>query len=165
MKNLPSFRSSVLSGLVISYIATLFCHKDLKNMSKSLQDNTDLENYYNEIKKQRKRNCIIGCIVGVFFSFFVLFFKVSWKDKLIDAGIILLLTPMVIYNLLPNKKYFLEASLYNIELTNENVVQWFQIYKCMQKSMIIGFIGGFFLTYLLLIAIDINIPPPEQLAG
>ena len=154
MKNLSSFRISVLSGLVICYIATFFCHKDLKALSKSLQDNTDLEHYYNEIKEQRIRNCIIGCIVGVFFSFFVLFFKISWKDKLINAGIILLLTPMIIYNLLPNKKYFLEASLYNIELTNENVVQWFQIYKCMQKSMIIGFIGGFFLTYLLLIAIE-----------
>ena len=96
MKNLSSFRISVLSGLVISYLATLFCHKDLKEMSKSLQDNTDLENYYNEIKKQRRRNCIIGCIVGVFFSFFILFFKISWKDKLINADIILLLTPMVI---------------------------------------------------------------------
>ena len=51
MKNLSSFRISVLSGLVICYIATFFCHKDLKDLSKSLQDNTDLENYYNEIKK------------------------------------------------------------------------------------------------------------------
>ena len=59
MKNLSSFRFSVLSGLVISYIATFFCHKNLKDMSKSLQHNTDLENYYNEIKEQRKRNCII----------------------------------------------------------------------------------------------------------
>ena len=153
MKNLSSFRISVLSGLIVSYIATLFCHKNLKQMSKSIQNNKDLENYYNDIKNQRRKNCIIGCIVGIFFSFFVLLFKISWQDKLINAGIILLLTPMVIYNLLPNKKYFLEASLYNIELTNENVVQWFQIYKCMQKSMIIGFIGAFFLTYLILIAV------------
>lgn len=152
MKNLSSFRISVLSGLIVSYIATLFCHKDLKQMSKSIQSNKDLENYYNDIKNQRRKNCIIGCIVGIFFSFFVLLFKISWQDKLINAGIIILLTPMVIYNILPNKKYFLEASLYNIELTNENVVQWFQIYKCMQKSMIIGFIGAFFLTYLILIA-------------
>lgn len=154
MKNLSSFRISVLCGLIISYTATLFCHKDLKQMSKSIQNNTDLENYYNDIKNQRRKNCLIGCIVGLFFSFFVLLFKISWQDKLINAGIILLLTPMVIYNLLPNKKYFLEASLYNIELTNENVVQWFQIYKCMQKSMIIGFIGAFFLTYLILIAVE-----------
>jgi hypothetical protein len=154
MKNLSSFRISVLSGLIISYMATIFCHKDLKQMSKSIQSNRDLEEYYKEIKNQRRRNCLIGCIIGLFFSFFVLLFKISWKDKLINAGIILFLTPMVIYNLLPNKKYFLEASLYNIELTNENVVQWFQIYKCMQKSMIIGFIGGFFLTFLLLTAIQ-----------
>lgn len=154
MKNLSSFRISVLSGLIISYMATVFCHKDLKQMSKSIQSNKDLEKYYQEIKNQRRRNCLIGCIIGLFFSFFVLLFKISWKDKLINAGIILFLTPMVIYNLLPNKKYFLEASLYNIELTNENIVQWFQIYKCMQKSMIIGFIGGFFLTFLLLTAIQ-----------
>jgi predicted neutral ceramidase superfamily lipid hydrolase len=154
MKNLSSFRISVLSGLIISYMATIFCHKDLKQMSKSIQSNKDLEGYYQEIKNQRRRNCLIGCIIGLFFSFFVLLFKISWKDKLINAGIILFLTPMVIYNLLPNKKYFLEASLYNIELTNENIVQWFQIYKCMQKSMIIGFIGGFFLTFLLLTAIQ-----------
>lgn len=154
MKNSSTFRLSVLCGLIVSYIATLFCHKDLKQMSVSIQDDKELENYYNDIKTQRRKNCLIGCIIGLFFSFFVLMFKISWKDKLINAGIILLLTPMIIYNLLPNKKYFLEASLYNIELTNENVVQWFQIYKCMQKSMIIGFIGTFFLTYLLLTVIQ-----------
>lgn len=145
------FRISILIGLIISYIATLSCHKNLKQMQDIVDDNKELENYYNDIRTQRRKNCLIGCIVGLVLAGINLIKnKGSRTDKLVNFGIILLLTPMIIYMILPNKKYFLEASLYNIELTNDQVVQWFQVYKCMQKSMIVGFLGGFFITYVAL---------------
>lgn len=149
------FRISVLSGLVVSYLATLICHKNLSQMTKLIKDDKDLKTYYDEIKKQRRINCLIGCGVGFFFCLlFLVLFKTDWKNRFVNLGIIFFLTPMVIYNLLPNKKYFLEASLYGIDLSEEQVVQWFQIYKCMQKSMIIGFLGSFFLIYLLLFSLS-----------
>ena len=146
------FRISVLVGLVVSYISTLVCHKNLKLMKDIVDNNEKLEEYYNSIRKQRRKNCLIGCIVGLALAILSFFqYKDQLKSKLVNFFIILLLTPMIIYMLLPNKKYFLEASLYNIELSNEQVVQWFQVYKCMQKSMIIGFLVSFFLTYLCLL--------------
>jgi hypothetical protein len=149
------FRISVLLGLVVSYLATLICHKDLSKMTELIKDDNDLKTYYDEIKKQRRINCLIGCGVGFFFCLlFLVLFKTDWKNRFVNLGIIFFLTPMVIYNLLPNKKYFLEASLYGIDLSEEQVVQWFQIYKCMQKSMIIGFLGSFFLIYLLLFSLS-----------
>lgn len=149
------FRISVLSGLVVSYLATFFCHKNLSKMTELIKDDKDLNTYYNDIKKQRRINCFIGCGVGLLFCIlFLVLFRTNWKNKSVNVGIIFLLTPMVIYNLLPNKKYFLEASLYGIDLSEEQVVQWFQIYKCMQKNMIIGFLGTFFLSYLLLFSLS-----------
>lgn len=145
------YRISIFIGLLISYIATLSCHKNLKQMQDIVDDNKELENYYNDIRTQRRKNCLIGCLVGLVLAGISLIKnKGSRTDKIVNFGIILLLTPMIIYMVLPNKKYFLEASLYNIELTNDQVVQWFQVYKCMQKSMIVGFLGGFFITYVAL---------------
>lgn len=148
-------RTSILLGLIVSYIATIRCHTDLKEMNSITASDTKIENFYKEIKIQRRNNFIIGVIIGIIFALLSLLNKKpSQKERVVNFGIILLLTPMIVYILLPNKKYFLEAPLYNINITSNQSIQWFQIYKCMQNSMVIGFIVTFLISYIVLFSIS-----------
>lgn len=144
------FQTSIVIGLFFSYLLTGLCHGRIRTLSETLKGMNKLDTY-NEIKKSRRRNFMVGIIIAVISSilYWVYTDETNQYSKIINTILILLLIPMVIYMLIPKKKYFLET----IQSPKE-VQQWFDIYKCMQQKMIYGFFIFFGISLLILYLIS-----------
>ena len=126
------------------------CHGKIKVLTETLKGMNKVENYQ-KIKNGRRLNFIIGMIIAIISGIF--YWIYSNEDnkyhKIINTLLVLLLIPMTVYMLIPKQKYFLET-ITTIKETN----QWFDIYKCMQRSMLYGFFISFFLSLFILHLID-----------
>jgi MFS family permease len=138
--------TAIVIGLFFSYVCTGFCHGRIRVLTETLNGMNQLENY-KEIRKGRGRNFLIGLIVGIICGIFYWGYSNEEEDyyKIVKTLLILLLVPMVVYMLIPKSKYFLET-VKTIKETKE----WFDIYKCMQRSMLYGFFI-FFCTSLIVL--------------
>lgn len=144
------FQTSIVIGLFFSYLLTGLCHGKIRTLSETLKGMNKLDKY-NEIKKSRRRNFMVGIIIAVISSilYWIYTDETNQYSKIINTILILLLIPMVVYMLIPKKQYFLE----NVQ-TNKEVQQWFDIYKCMQQKMIYGFFIFFGISLLILYIIS-----------
>ena len=145
--------TAIVIGLFFSYVCTGFCHGRIRVLTETLKGMNQFENYQ-EIKKSRRRNFIIGSIIAIIGSMFYWIYSNEGNEyyKIINTLLLLLLIPMVIYMVIPKQKYFLET-VTTIKETN----QWFDIYKCMQQNMIYGFFLFFFLSLFILYIFDTKI--------
>lgn len=142
--------TAIVIGLFFSYVCTGFCHGRIRVLTETLRGMNQLGNYQ-EIRKGRRRNFIIGAILAIIGSLFYWIYANEGNEyhKIINTLLFLLLIPMIIYMIIPKSKYFLET-VTTIKETRE----WFDIYKCMQRNMLYGFFISFFLSLLILYLVD-----------
>ena len=142
--------TAVSIGLICSYLTTGICHNKLKILNNTLVSMKKIDNY-ESIKNTRQRNFIVGVLIAIILSVLYWFYisENNLYHKIINTSVIILLIPMVVYMIIPKKNYFLDS----VTTINETK-QWFDIYKCMQRSMIYGFFIPFFLALLLLFIFD-----------
>jgi hypothetical protein len=134
-------------GLFLAYIALFNCHCKINK----LKNNLSLEQLiiYKKIKNKRLLNFLIGIFIAILVILF--YYKNSIHQSLflrINIMIlILLLLPIVIYYIIPVKKFFLEYIHKDDEIIKKD---WFNVYQCMKYQFSIFFVIGFLISGFIL---------------
>ena len=136
---------SVSIGLICSHVFTYLCHDNIKLYEKDLTD--DLLLKYKYIRNERMSHFNLGLLMALIISviYNIKNTELSLYSKIIHTSFIILLTPLVIYKILPKTDYMLQYSQ-----NPEQIKDWFNIYLCMQNKYIYGFLCGFTISIIIL---------------
>lgn len=146
MPSIFYFPTAIVVGLLLSYLLTFLCHDKIRVYKNSLR--TEQKVIYDRIVSRRRLYSVMGVIAGLFLSilYLVLFLRsTGLYQGVVNFLLIFLLTPMIVYSVLPKPVYMLETST-----TPEQSKAWFDIYLCMKNAMIYGFFIGLVATLLLM---------------
>uniref|UniRef100_A0A6C0K3L9 Uncharacterized protein n=1 Tax=viral metagenome TaxID=1070528 RepID=A0A6C0K3L9_9ZZZZ len=145
MPRLFIFTTAIVVGLVASYLGTLHCHLNITKLTDSLNPSQLM--VYRNARRRRLIYFIVGIILAIIGM--ILFLCLSSSPlypRIINALIILLLTPMIVYTLFPKSPYMLEQT----DINNQETKHWFSVYVCMKNGMVYGFCVGFIVALLVL---------------
>jgi hypothetical protein len=134
------YPAAVSVGLIVAYVLTLGCHTHISKYRKDLSESQKAT--YQSIVSARAWCFISGILVALLLlGVYLTYMKHTDKYRTAwNSALILLLTPLIVYLLLPKSKFMLlEAS------TAQETKDWFNVYLCMSRSMIYGFVVGFLL--------------------
>lgn len=148
------FPTAIVVGLFISYLLTFLCHQKISMFDNDLRP--DQKIVYDQIVRRRLWYFIAGIVIGLFLSFLylILFFRVAGLyHGMINFLLILLLTPMIVYSLLPKPVYILETR----NITPAETRAWFNIYVCMKNAMMYGFFIGLIATLVIMGTVQVLI--------
>ena len=144
--------TAIVVGLIASYIGTIHCHCKLSKLTQNL--NPEQLQLYQNAKQRRLYYFITGIVIAIIAT--ILFLCMSSSIlyyRIINALIILLLTPMIVYTLYPKSPYMLQQE----NINNKETHAWFNVYVCMKNGMIYGFCIGFIATIIVLAILQICI--------
>lgn len=128
------FPTAVAVGLFVSYLMVIRCHKKIRFYEDRL--NPVEKSHYEKIRNDRITCYVSGFLLSLFAASFYLYKEGVHYRSIVVSLVILLLFPMIIYMVIPKRRYML---LYS----EDDAKEWFEIYLCMKNSMIYGFLCGF----------------------
>jgi hypothetical protein len=142
--------TAIVVGLIGSYIGTIHCHCKLRKLTQNL--NTAQLEFYKNARQRRLYYFITGIVIAIIGAILFLCLSPSiLYHRIMNALIILLLTPMIVYTLYPKSPYMLQQS----NINNEETHNWFNVYVCMKNGTIYGFCVGFIAAFIVLAIIQI----------
>jgi len=144
--------TAIVVGLIASYIGTIHCHCKLPKLTQNL--NAAQLGLYQNARQRRLYYFITGIVIAIIGAILFLCFSSSiLYHRIMNALIILLLTPMIVYTLFPKSPYMLQQS----NINNEETHNWFNVYVCMKNGMIYGFCIGFIAALIVLAILQVSI--------
>lgn len=146
------FPTAIVTGLLLSYISTLLCHKKINVYENDLLPAQ--QPLYDDIVYRRLYYFVIGVVLGLFLCILYLVLpglgrSTTLYHRVVHCLLIFLLTPMIVYSLLPKPVYMLETST-----TPQETQAWFRVYVCMKNAMIYGFCIGFLAALVIMGVIE-----------
>lgn len=115
------------------YGYTLVNSQDLKNLDYMLSDEQRV--IYDKIKKERLHHFYMGLGCGALLGLFVILSNVGFNSKYCLSGILLILTTVIVYYLLPKTDYMIR----HLE-TEEKRMAWLNVSRNFHKKKMVGFI-------------------------
>ena len=109
--------TAIVVGLIGSYIGTIHCHCKLRKLTQNL--NTAQLEFYKNARQRRLYYFMTGIVIAIIGAILFLCLSPSiLYHRIMNALIILLLTPMIVYTLYPKSPYMLQQSNINNEETS-----------------------------------------------
>ena len=124
-------------GLFVSYLMVMRCHRKIRLYEDKLSP--EERSHYKKIRNDRISCYISGLLLSLLVVFFYLWKQGFHYRSVADSLVIVLLVPMIVYMVIPKRRYMLQYS-------EQDAKEWFEIYLCMKNSMIYGFLFGFFVS-------------------
>ena len=115
------------------YGYTLVNSQDLKNLDYMLSD--EQRAIYDKIKKERLHHFYMGLGCGALLGLFVILSNVGFNSKYCLSGILLILTTVIVYYVLPKTDYMIR----HLE-TEEKRMAWLNVSRNFHKKKMVGFI-------------------------
>ena len=88
------------------YGYTLINSSDLKKLDSLLSEEQRI--IYSKIKKERLHHFYIGLGIGSLLGLFIILYNSGFKSKFCLSGIILILTTVIVYYVLPKSDYMIQ---------------------------------------------------------
>ena len=115
------------------YGYTLVNSQDLKNLDYMLSD--EQRAIYDKIKKERLHHFYMGLGCGALLGLFIILSNAGFNSKYCLSGIILILTTVIVYYVLPKTDYMIR----HLE-TEEKRLAWLTVSRNFHKKKMVGFI-------------------------
>ena len=122
------------------YGYTLLNSLDLKKLDSLLNDEQKV--IYEKIKKERLHHFYIGLGVGALLGLFIILSKVGFTSKYCLSGIVLILSSVMVYYVLPKSDYMIRHL--NSE---EQKMAWLSVSRNFKKKKMAGFILAIILYF------------------
>jgi hypothetical protein len=115
------------------YGYTLINSSDLKKLDSLLSEEQRI--IYSKIKKERLHHFYIGLGIGSLLGLFIILYNSGFKSKFCLSGIILILTTVIVYYVLPKSDYMIQHLT-----TEEQKISWLRVSRNFHKKKMVGFI-------------------------
>lgn len=115
------------------YGYTLINSSDLKKLDSLLSEEQRI--IYSKIKKERLHHFYIGLGIGSLLGLFIILYNSGFKSKFCLSGIILILTTVIVYYVLPKSDYMIQHLT-----TEEQKLSWLKVSRNFHKKKMVGFI-------------------------
>ena len=123
----------ILITHMFMYGFTLINSSDLKKLDSLLSDEQRV--IYSKIKKERLHHFYTGLGIGSLLGLFIILTNVGFNSKYCLSGIILILTTVIVYYVLPKSDYMIQHLN-----TEEQKMSWLKVSRNFHKKKIVGFI-------------------------